>query len=158
MLGARPRRPLAGGRLERVAFVALVVGLGLGAVGDFGAYWRPSWSGPGGDLGQTAEMLALVVVLVGSFLYGIAMLLAGGLPRWCGWLLVLAGPAAVVDTLYGVYFIPHGTMLPISIVWAAIGVLLLLGRGGRATGAATRQVVSVSAEDGRRRRPPTGRP
>jgi hypothetical protein len=143
VLGAHPRRPAAGARLERVGFTALVVGLGLGAVGDFGAYWRPFWSGPGGESAQAIEVVALLVVLVGSVLYGSAMLLAGSLPRWCGWLLIIAGPAAVVDTFYGVYFIPHGTMLPISVAWAAVGILLLIGRAGRASGAATRQVVAA---------------
>jgi hypothetical protein len=143
VLGARPRRSAAAARLERVGFVALVGGLSLGAVGDFGAYWRPFWSGQGGELGQTIETLALLVVLVGSVLYGIGVLVAGSLPPWCGWLLVVAGPAAVVDTFYGVYYIPHGTMLPISVAWAAVGILLLRGHDGRATGTATKQVVAA---------------
>ena len=142
VLGTRSRRPAAGARLDRVGQVALVIGLLLGAVGAFGAYWRPSWSSDG-EVGQTIETLGLLVVLVGSVLYGVAVLLVGSLPRWCGWLLVIAGPAAVVDTFYGVYYIPHGTMLPISVVWAAVGIVLLRGPDGRAAGAATRQVVAA---------------
>jgi len=143
VLGARPRRPATGARLERVGFAALVGGLGLGAVGDFGVYWRPFWSGQGGEWGQMLETLALLVVLIGSVLYGIGVLLAGSLPRWCGWLLLIAGPAAVVDTFYGVYYIPHGTMLPVSAAWAAVGFWLLRGWDGRAIGAATRQIVAA---------------
>ena len=141
-LGARPRRPLAGGRLERVAFVALVVPARAGGGRRLRGVLASLLERPGGDLGRRPRCWRWLSCWSARFSTALPCCLAGGLPRWCGSLLRPRGPAAVVDTLYGVYFIPHGTMLPISIVSAAIGVLLLLGRGGRATGAATRQVVS----------------
>lgn len=65
-------------------------------------------------------------------LYGIATLRAGVLPRWCGWLLIAAGPIAILTTVV-VTYIPHGTMLPISLAWAAIGLLLIVARTGDGT-------------------------
>jgi hypothetical protein len=104
-----------GRRLERAGFVLLVAGLALGALGDFGDYWS----------GFALESLCLAVVLIGTVLYGIGALRAGTLPRWWAWLLIAAGPAAIL-TAIAVNYIPHGPMLAISLAWAAIGTQLLV--------------------------------
>jgi hypothetical protein len=87
-----------GVRLEMVGFRWSMVGLITAAVGDVGAYW--GGSDPDGfaaiqGIAFMVEMLAILVILVGSVLYGIATLRAGVLPRWCGWLLIAAGPTAI---------------------------------------------------------------
>jgi hypothetical protein len=42
-----------------------------------------------------AEMLAVLVVLIGLVLYGRVMLRGDAVPDWAAWLLVIASPAAV---------------------------------------------------------------
>lgn len=122
-----------GVRLEMVGLRWSMVGLITAAVGDVGAYW--GGSDPDGfaaiqGIAFMVEMLAILVILVGSVLYGIATLRAGVLPRWCGWLLIAAGPTAIPTTAV-VTYAPHGTMLPISLTWAAIGFLLFVAGARR---------------------------
>ena len=130
-----------GVRLEAVGFRCSMIGLITAAVGDVGAYWGgsdPEEFAAIQGIGFLMEMLAILVILVGSVLYGIATLRAGVLPHWCGWLLIAAGATAIPIAAV-VTYVPHGTMLPISLTWAVIGCLLMvagdrrLKNAGRAT-------------------------
>jgi hypothetical protein len=130
VLGGRASHPTSARRLERAGFVLLVAGLALGALGDFGDYWSAddtSGSTVAAILGFgfALETLCLAVVLLGTVLYGIGALRARTLPRWWAWLLIVAGPAAIL-TAIAVNYIPHGPMLAISLAWAAIGTQLLV--------------------------------
>jgi hypothetical protein len=138
VLGAhdQPADGRTAGRLERTGTVALVAGLAGAALGNLGIYLAPDGSTPSLlidvlGLGWYLEPLALLAVLAGSVLYGAGVLRSGNLPRWCGWALVAAGPAGALNTFFLMASYPRGTMLPISLAWAAIGLLLLVGAGGR---------------------------
>jgi hypothetical protein len=129
-----------GVRLETVGFRWSVAGLITAAVGDVGAYWGGSDADTFAAIQGFAfamEMPAVLAILIGSVLYGIATLRARVLPRWCGWLLIAAAPTAILTTAV-VTYVPHGTMLPISLAWAVIGCLLIVAgdrrlKIGRAT-------------------------
>ena len=138
VLGTYPRLVAPGGlgRLGRVGLRVLVGGLGLAALAGFGIFMSPDnaqptalWSTFG--LGYYLEPFALLGVLVGSVLVGLASLRARAMPAWAGWLLVLAGPAGALNTFVLQASVPRGTMLPVSLAWALIGAGLLLGRERR---------------------------
>ncbi len=114
---------------ERTWFRVLLVGLSLALLGDIGAYW-----GGSGDISESPfqgaafsfEMLAVLVVLVSSVFYGMVTLRADTVPRWIAWLLIIAGPAAVLGVLLTGY-IPHGAVLPLSLAVAVVGCFLMAG-------------------------------
>ncbi len=112
---------------ERTWFRVLLVGLLLALLGDIGAYWGGSGN-ISASLFQGAafsfEMLAVLVVLVSSVFYGVVTLRANAVPRWVAWLLVIAGPAAVLGVLLTGY-IPHGAILPLSLALAVAGCFLV---------------------------------
>jgi hypothetical protein len=111
-----------GDRRKRTAFRVLTAGLVVGAVADLGPYWGGLES-PFAAL-FLLEELALLAILVGTVLYGRALLLGGSAARWLGWLFVLAGPGALPATWVTGYF-PHGTVLLFTFAVAAADVLLL---------------------------------
>ncbi len=118
---------------ERLWFRVVLGGLSLALVGDVVAYWGGSGDisdSPAQGLGFTFEMLAVLVVLIGSVFYGRVTLRGSVVPNWAAWLLVIAGPAAIPVVLLTKY-IPHGAVLPLSLAMAVVGYFLLT-RGRRA--------------------------
>jgi hypothetical protein len=113
---------------KRTAFRVLAIGLAVGALADLGPYWG-GLDSPFAAL-FVLEELALLAILVGTVLYGRALLLGGPAPRWLGWLFVLAGPGALPATWVTGYF-PHGTVLLFTATVAVADVLVLV-RGSRA--------------------------
>ena len=111
-----------GRRMER-GFRVIAGGLSFGMAGDILAYW----GGSSDDftvvqkVGFGAELLALLVLLVGSVVYGIATLRTGAMSKWIATLLVLGGVAGVPVGL-AVGYVPHGVLLPFTLVWAVFGV------------------------------------
>ncbi len=51
-------------------------------------------------------------------------------PGWAAWLLIASGPAAI-PMVYLTGYIPHGAVLPFSLVVAAAGYVLLASRHKR---------------------------
>ena len=70
----------------------------------------------------------LFVVLMGMALLGVATLLAGVLPRWCGVLLIIGYPLPVFFGIGYNAWAPYG-WVP-AVLWAAMGYALL-SRSGR---------------------------
>jgi hypothetical protein len=121
------------GRWERTWFRVVLVGLAVALSGDIVAYWggRGDVSeSPVQGLGFTVEMLAVLVVLIGSVFYGRVTLHAGRVPGVAAWLLVIAGPVAV-PVVFLTEYIPHGAVLPFSLAIAVTGYFLLTRRRGR---------------------------
>ena len=100
-------------------------------LGDVVAYWGGTDLGVLQGLGFMLEGLALLAVLVCSAFYGRVTLRANVVPRWSAWLLVLAGPTAVVGALVTGY-VPHGVVLPFSLAVAVVGFFLLVREPERA--------------------------
>ncbi len=118
---------------ERLWFRVVLGGLSLALVGDVVAYWGGSGDiseSPVQGLGFTFEMLAVLVVLIGSVFYGRITLRGNVVPTWAAWLLVIAGPAAI-PVVFLTNYIPHGAVLPLSLAMAVVGYFLLT-RGRRA--------------------------
>jgi hypothetical protein len=109
----------------RTWFRVLALALAAGAVADMGPYWGGIDS-PFAAL-FVLEELALVAILIGTVMYGRAMITAGSAPRWLGWTFVAAAPAAPVVTWFSGYF-PHGPMLPFTVAVAVADTWLLASR------------------------------
>lgn len=116
-----------GVRRERTSFRVLLGGLVIALAGDIVAYWggRGDISeSPVQGLGFTVEMLAVLVVLIGSVFYGRITLHQNVIPNWAAWLFPIAGPSAILAVLLTGY-IPHGAVLPFSLATAVAGYFLL---------------------------------
>ena len=99
--------------------------LAAGAVADMGPYWGGIDS-PFAAL-FVLEELALLAILIGTVMYGRAMLTAGSAPRWLSWAFVVAAPGAPVVAWFSGYF-PHGPMLPFTVAVALADTWLLTSR------------------------------
>ena len=122
----------SGGRWERTSFRVLLVGLVVALGGDIVAYWGGSGDiskSPVQGLGFTVEMLAVLVALIGSVVYGRVTLHANSVPSSAAWLLMIAGPAAI-PVVFLTGYIPHGAVLPLSVAIAVTGYFLLMRRHG----------------------------
>ena len=91
----------------------LAVGAALGAQADHG--------GDDGALSAGLLGLGLAGLLVGFVLSGVATLMAGLLPRWCGLLLIVCLPLA--GAVAGVLGEPGGG-IALGLVWLALGYVL----------------------------------
>ncbi|MDP8925944.1 MAG: hypothetical protein M3M97_03325 [Actinomycetota bacterium] len=70
---------------------------------------------------------SILVILVGFVLYGVATLQAKVLPRWCGIVLMIAVPVAVVLGWIGDF--PSIGYVWLGLVWLTLGYLLWSQRG-----------------------------
>jgi hypothetical protein len=110
-------------RTEYLGFAMVVVGLIASFVGVAGDYWADG-------AGFVIELLGLLILSIGTAVYGVGLLRSGIIPRWCAWLLVSSLPGIfVMFPLIG--HIPSGPTLPIAIAWLMIGSVLLLNKGLR---------------------------
>ena len=113
------------GRTWRVLWVTLIVA----TVADAVSYWGISLPGQLGDSlwggGFGVEILAVLVVLVASTVYGAVSIRLRVVPLWASVLLAAIIPVAVA-TLVGVTtYVPNAVVVPMSIIWAAVGVWVL---------------------------------
>ena len=131
LIGLHARQARGGGRGEKAWFRALLAALVAALIGDVVAYWGGTDLGDLQGLGFTLEVLALLAVLVSSGFYGRATLRSHVVPRWSTWLLILAGPAAVLGVFVTGY-VPHGAVLPFSLAVAVVGFFLLAREPDRA--------------------------
>ena len=98
------------------SFGVLVTGLIVSFIGVAGDYWADG-------AGWGIELVGLLVLLVGTTLFGITALRAACIPPWSAWLLILAGPGALGAT-WLIGHIPSGPTFLFAISWVIIGYLL----------------------------------
>ncbi len=106
----------ASDRFESWAVGVLVTGLVMSFIGVAGDYWADG-------LGWGIELLGLLVLLVGTTLVGIASVRAKRIPTWSAWLLIIAGPGAIVATLL-IGHIPSGPTFLFACAWIVLGAIL----------------------------------
>ena len=113
-------------RTWRVLWVALIVA----AVGDMLSYWGISVPGPIGDFlwegGFPIEMLAILVVLVSTTIYGIVSIGIRVIPEWPALLLTAIIPIVFFSLAFLTFYLPNGVVVPMSIIWASIGAWVLI--------------------------------
>jgi hypothetical protein len=121
------------GRTWRVLWVALIVA----TVADAVSYWGISLPGPVGESlwggGFGVEILAMLVVLVATTVYGIVSARLHVMPLWASLLLAAIVPIGVVTLVSVTTYVPNAVVVPMSIIWAMIGVWALTGARSRTT-------------------------
>jgi hypothetical protein len=114
---------------EKLAFGMTFIGLIMGLVGNILEYWGGV---PGEDFTQvqikgfSVEVLGLLLVLIGSVIFGVTYLRANVLPKVVPWLLIAAGPGGILFSI--LLHAPSGTLLLFCCAWVVLGYLLLMGR------------------------------
>ncbi len=108
----------------------LWVALILAAVGDAVSYWGQSLPGQLGSSlwggGFAAEILAMLVVLASTTVYGIVLIRLRRIPLWSSVLITLTFPIGIATLLAITDYLPNAIVVPMSMIWAAIGVWLLV--------------------------------
>jgi hypothetical protein len=127
----------AAGRATRVAersYRALFVALVTALTADWVSYWGISVPGAVGQFLWTAgflvEMLALLVLVMATLVYGVISLRLRVVPPGLAVLLISALPTAVAVTVLITDYVPNSIVLPWSMAWAVIGAWIW--RRGRA--------------------------
>jgi hypothetical protein len=110
-------------RLESVGFALVVGALVITAIGVAGDYWADG-------AGYTLELIGLLVLAVGSSVWGLGVRLVNAAPEWWTWLLIAVGPLAVAF-LFVFGHLPSGPGLPVAGAWLLLGCLFLAGRIGK---------------------------
>ena len=125
------------GRRGKLGFRLASIGLVMSLFGNVADYWlgeevlhQPLW----GASFVIGTGLGYLVYSAGSVLLGIAMLRTRTLPAWSGWPLIIAPPLGILLLFWGIYHIPSGMVLPLSIAWLLVGCSLLLKRTATSTG------------------------
>ena len=118
-------------RIWRVLWVSLIVA----TVADAVSYWGVSIPGPLGESlwggGFGVEILAVLVLLVATTTYGLVSMRLRVVPPWASVLLAAIIPIGIA-TLVGVTsYVPNAVVVPMSLVWASIGVWVIARGGNR---------------------------
>ena len=115
-------------RTWRVLWIALIVA----AAGDAVSYWGISLPGLVGDVlwvgGFQVEILAMIVVLVSTTIYGIVSIRIRVIPIWSAILLTATIPIGVITFAGLASYVPNAVVVPMSIIWASIGAWVLLSK------------------------------
>jgi hypothetical protein len=113
----------------RVSAGAICGAVVAALVGDFASYWGVSLTGRLGQLlwggGFVLEMLALLVLMVGMAVYGVAAARTGRVSRTVGALLSGAVLAVIPTVVFVTNYVPNGIVLPLSLAWAICAVIML---------------------------------
>lgn len=100
----------------------------VGAVADFTSYWGSSAPGIVGDLlfglGVQFELLAVVAILVSTTVFSIYVWRIRLSDRWIAASLLLVVVCVVPVNVYLTSYLPNSIIVPLSIGWAAVGVIL----------------------------------
>lgn len=112
-------------RTWRILWMSLIVA----TVGDAMSYWGVSLPEPVGGfllgLGFMIESLTLLVVLVATTIYGIVSIRIRVIPLWAAVALTAIIPILWFSLAGLTWYIPNGVVVPMSVIWAAIGVWVL---------------------------------
>lgn len=112
-----------GRRLERWGYGLLLSGLVMTFLGVAGDYWA-------NGLTFVLSLLGLLVLAVGTTLYGLVLWRSRVLPRGVDWLFLACLPGVVIGSwLTG--HIPSGPTLPFALTWLALGAALWRGSSSR---------------------------
>lgn len=119
------------GRSEVRGFRVALIGLVMNLIGNIGDYWlgkevlhQPLW----GMTFAIGTMLGTLVYVIGSVLLGISILRTSALPRWSGWVLIIAPTLGIVLGLWQVKHLPSALVLPVGLGWMLLGFALWSGR------------------------------
>jgi hypothetical protein len=112
-------------RTWRILWIALIAA----AVGDGVSYWGISVADPVGEFlwggGFLIEILAMLVVLGSTTLYGIISMRIRLIPIWASVLLTAIIPIGVGTLITVTDYVPNAVVVPMSIVWATLGAWVL---------------------------------
>ena len=115
-------------RTWRVLWSALIVA----AIGDGMSSWGISLPEPVGDAlwggGFAVEILAMLVVVVTTTIYGIVSIRIRVIPIWPAVLLTAIIPIGWYSLAGLTFYLPNGVVVPMSMIWAAIGAWVLVVR------------------------------
>jgi hypothetical protein len=127
VVGLHARQAGHGGRLERWGFRTSFVGLLLLAIGALSAYWPPLM-----DLAFPAFILpGLLLVVLGSPIFGLGTWRAGVAPRIGAGLLIIGGPAMLVISDVATL---GGGLILLYLAWVVLGYALWSATPTRGTG------------------------
>jgi hypothetical protein len=119
----------SGSKWEARTWRVMWIGLIVAGVGDAVSYWGISLPDPVGHSlwggGFAIEILAMLVVMGATTVYGIVGLRLRVLPIWSSLLLMAFVPIAVLTVATVTTYAPNAVVVPLSIIWAAIGVWVL---------------------------------
>lgn len=131
LLGLHARLAGRAGRSERRGFRVALIGLVMNLIGNIGDYWlgkeilhQPLW----GMTFTIGTMLGTLVYVIGSVLLGISILRTSVLPRWSGWVLIIAPTLGIVLGLWQVKHLPSALVLPVGLGWMLLGFVLWSGK------------------------------
>jgi hypothetical protein len=112
-------------RTWRVLWIALITA----AVGDGVSYWGISVPDPVGEFlwggGFMVEILAMLVVLASTTLYGIISMRIRLIPMWASVLLTAIVPIGIGTLAIVTDYVPNAIVVPMSIIWAMLGAWVL---------------------------------
>jgi hypothetical protein len=114
LLAVHETRPEATAALERWGFRIAVAGNVVAILGTVVEYWLQQV-----DVGFAISAPGLVILLVGSTLFGIALVRAHDAPRAGAWLLALSIPLVLACTI----LIGHlsAGLIPLDLAWISLG-------------------------------------
>jgi len=102
---------------------------GKSHIGDGVSYWGISVPEPVGQFlwggGFLIEILAMLVVLGSTTLYGIISMRIRLIPIWASVLLTAIIPIGVGTLISVTDYVPNAVVVPMSIVWAMLGAWVL---------------------------------
>jgi hypothetical protein len=126
--GLSVERP--GSKWETRTWRVMWVGLIVAGAGDAVSYWGISLPDPVGHSlwggGFLVEIFAMLVVMGATTVYGIVGLRLRVLPLWSSLLLTGFVPIAVMTLAFVTTYAPNAVVVPLSLIWAAIGVWVLV--------------------------------
>jgi hypothetical protein len=127
---AQMQRVVQQSRFAHRAYHVLLASLMAAALGDFTSYGIGVFSQTAWRYGFGVEVVAWLGIMLGSLLYGIALLQRHTVHPVIGWLLILAAllmPATFFDKIL-VHYAPNAQLLPFAVVWPIVGLYLLASR------------------------------
>lgn len=114
---------------ERRTWRFLWIALIAAAVGDGVSYWGISVPDPVGEFlwrgGFLVEILAILVVLGSTTLYGIISMRIRLTPIWASVLLTAIVPIGIGTLVMVTDYVPNAIVVPMSIIWAMLGAWVL---------------------------------
>lgn len=112
-------------RVWRVLWVSLIVATAADAV----SYWGISLPGQLGEslwgAGFGVEILAAMVLLTATTIYGMVSLKLRVVPLWASVLLAAIIPIGIATLVVVTTYVPNAVIVPMSLVWAGVGASVL---------------------------------
>ena len=120
---------------ERRVWWVLWVSLIVVTAGDAVSYWGISVPGQLGEFlwggGFAVEILAALLLLTATTIYGMVSLKLRVVPLWASVLLAAIIPIGVATLVVVTTYVPNAVIVPMSLIWAGVGAWVLTGAGNR---------------------------